>query len=360
MTRIVVDAMGGDHAPQVVVDGCIESARLDAIPLVVVGPEAAIRPLFEAKAGGAAALAALPIRFADASEVIGMDERPVPAIRKKRNSSILVGLKLVRDGEAEAFFSAGNTGAIMAAASLVVGRLPGVERPALAALLPNSKGHSLLVDVGANVDVKPRHLEQWAIMGACYVRSVRGVASPSVALLSIGEEDVKGNELLRSVHQDLRRTPVNFIGNIDGKQVFTGHADVIVTDGFTGNALLKGAESLLHELTTLARREIGASFLARIGYLFMKPALGRLKRVLDHSEYGAVPLLGVAHPVFIGHGSSTSKSIRSAIRQARAFADGKVTAAMQEQLRDFEALAARDAPEQQAALQAEGQDGGTP
>lgn len=342
MTRIVVDAMGGDHAPAVVVDGCVEAAREDGISLVVTGPEDIVRPLFETRAGGKGALAMLPIRFVDAPEVIGMDERPVPAIRRKRRSSILVGLKLVRDGEAQAFFSAGNTGAIMAASALVIGRLPGVERPALAALLPNSKGHSLLVDVGANVDAKAQHLEQWAIMGACYVRKVRGVASPSVALLSIGEEDVKGNELLRRVHQDLRRAPVNFIGNIDGKQVFTGHADVIVTDGFTGNALLKGAESLLHELTMMARREISASLAARIGYLFMKPALGRLKRVLDHSEYGAVPLLGVAFPVFIGHGSSTSKSIRSAIRQARLFAEGGVNEAMQQQLKQF-ALASREA-----------------
>ena len=334
-TRIVVDAMGGDHAPGVVVDGCVLAAGEPGLSLVVTGPEALLRPLFEARAGGAAALARLPIRFVDAPETIGMDELPLPAVRKKRRSSIVVGLRLVRDGEADAFFSAGNTGAIMAAAALMLGRLPGVARPALAALLPHSKGGSVLMDVGANVDVKPQHFEQWAIMGACYVRSVRGIESPRVALLSIGEEDVKGSELLRRVHQDLKRAPVNFIGNIDGKEVFTGHADVVLTDGFTGNALLKGAESLLKELYALVRREIDASIMARIGLVLMAPALKRLKRVLDHSEYGAVPLLGVAAPVFIGHGSSTSKSICSAIGRTRAFTEAGVNGDIEEHLRQF-------------------------
>ena len=332
MIRIVVDAMGGDHGPGVVVDGCILAAREDGISLVVTGPEAVIRPLFEARAGGAQGLARLPIRFVEAPEVVAMDERPVPAIRKKKRSSILVGLRLVRDGEAEAFFSAGNTGAIMTAAALVIRKLPGVERPALAAMLPNSGGGSLLVDVGANVEVKPKHFEQWAIMGACYVRSVRGIDSPRVALLSIGEEDVKGGEMLRRVHQDLKRAPINFIGNIDGKDVFTGHADVIVTDGFTGNALLKSAESLVKALYAQVKSEIDASWMAKLGLLMMAPALRRLRRVLDHSEYGAVPLLGVAHPVFIGHGSSSSKSIRSAIRQAHHFVERGVNRSIEEHL----------------------------
>jgi glycerol-3-phosphate acyltransferase PlsX len=200
----------------------------------------------------------------------------------------------------------------------------------------------VLVDVGANVDVKPQHLEQWAIMGACFIHSVRGVESPRVALLSIGEEEVKGNELLRKVHQDLKRAPVNFVGNIDGKDVYTGYADVIVTDGFTGNAVLKASESLLKELVALCKREVRRSFVARLGVALLWPTLKRLKPVLDHSEYGAVPLLGVAHPVFIGHGSSSAKSIRSAIRQARKFTENRVNQAIEEQVRQLALGAAED------------------
>ena len=334
--------MGGDHAPGVVVEGCVEAARGGDVSLLVTGPAETLRPLFERAAGGSDAFAKLGIRLVEAPEVVAMDEMPVLAIRKKKKSSILVGLRLVRDGGADAFVSAGNTGAIMAAAALVLGRLPGVERPALAALLPNSHGASALVDVGANVDVKAQHLEQWAVMGSCFMKSVRGIESPRVALLSIGEEAVKGNELLRRVHQDLKRSPVNFVGNIDGKDIYTGHADVIVTDGFTGNAILKSSESLLKELLTFVKKEVGTSLMARAGMLLLLPALRRLKPLLDHSEYGAVPLLGVAHPVFIGHGSSSAKSIRSAIRQARIFTETGVNQAIEEQVRQLAQAAAED------------------
>jgi len=337
--RIVVDAMGGDHAPDVAVEGAVHAARGGGVSLVLTGPEATIRPLAARLAGGDAALEALPIRFVDAPEVISMDEQPVSAIRRKKQSSILVGLRLVRDNEADAFVSAGNTGAIMAAATLVLGRLPGVERPALAALLPTRDGTTVLVDVGANIDVKPQHLEQFAIMGACLSRAVRGIENPRVALLSIGEEEGKGNELLRGVHQVLKRAPINFVGNVDGKDVFSGHADVIVTDGFTGNAILKSCESLVKELYGLVRREIDNSLMARIGVLLMGPTLRRIGRRMDHSEQGGVPLLGVARPVFIGHGSSSVKSIRSAIRAAATFTERRVNEAIEEGVRQLGVVA---------------------
>ncbi len=344
-TRIVVDAMGGDHAPGVVVEGCVSAARAGGVDLVLTGPESSIREAFVRGAGSEAELSRLPIRFVDAPEVVGMDEMPILAIRRKKRSSILLGLRLVRDGQADAFVSAGNTGAIMAAATLVLGRLPGVERPALAALLPNARSWTVLLDVGANVDIKAQHLEQWAIMGSCLVRSLRGIDEPRVALLSIGEEEVKGNDLLRKVHQDLKRAPVNFVGNIDGKDIYSGHADVVVTDGFTGNAILKASESLLKELLTLVKREIGGSVMARMGVLLLAPRLRRMRRMLDHSEYGAVPLLGVAHPVFIGHGSSSAKSIQSAIGQARAFVEGRVNLAIQENVRQLALVAESAAAE---------------
>jgi glycerol-3-phosphate acyltransferase PlsX len=249
----------------------------------------------------------------------------------------------VRDGKGDAFLSAGNTGAIMAAATLVVRRLPGVERAALAALLPTSKGESVLLDVGANVEVRPQHLEQFAVMGSCFSRAVRGIEAPRVALLSVGEEEVKGSDLIRRVHQDLKRGPVNFVGNVDGKDVYSGFADVLVTDGFTGNAILKSSESLLRELTAILRQEVAGSVRARVGLLFLAPVARRVRRRVDHSEYGAVPLLGVGRPVFIGHGSSSAKSIRSAIRFAKTFVEARVNDAIQVQLKQLaDASAAGD------------------
>ena len=335
--RIVVDAMGGDHAPEVVVRGAVQAARDLDVGIVLVGPDAEIRPLAARIAGGEAALADLRISFEDAPEAIGMDELPMVAIRKKKRSSILIGLRLVRDGRGDAFVSAGNTGAIMAAATLVLRRLAGCERAALAALLPTARCQSVLLDVGANIEVRPQHLGQFAVMGSCLYRAVVGGASPRVALLSIGEEEVKGNELIRRVHQDLKRGPVNFVGNVDGKDVYSGHADVIVTDGFTGNAILKASESLLKELATIVRKEVRASWRARVGALLLRPVVDRLKRRLDHAEYGAVPLLGVGGPVFIGHGSSSAKSIRSAIRVAKTFVEARVNDAIEAQLQELAA-----------------------
>jgi glycerol-3-phosphate acyltransferase PlsX len=341
--------MGGDHAPEVVVDGAVQAARELGVAVTLVGRDAVVRPLALRAAGGERELAALSLVLEDAPDVVGMDELPLPATRRKKQSSIMVGLRLVRDGRADAFVSAGNTGAVMAAATLVLRTIPGVERPALAAMLPNRKGGSVLLDVGANVDVKAQHLEQFAVMGSCFVRAVKGIETPRVALLSVGEEEVKGNDLIRRVHQDLKKGPVNFIGNIDGKDVYSGHADVIVTDGFTGNAILKSSESLLRELVNILRGELRGSLRARLGYLLLEPVSRRLRRVVDHSEYGAVPLLGVGGPVFIGHGSSSAKSIRSALRVAKTFVEARVNEAIERKVREMNEAAAsvearRDAP----------------
>jgi glycerol-3-phosphate acyltransferase PlsX len=337
--RIALDAMGGDHAPEVVVEGAVQAAAALGTEVTLVGPVTRIRPLAERVAGGEEAVRRLRLLFAEAPDVIAMDELPLPAVRKKKQSSIVVGLRMVRDGAADAFVSAGNTGAVMAGAILELGRLPGVERAALAAMLPSSSGDSVLLDVGATIEVKPQHLEQFAVMGSCFYRAVRGVERPRVALLSVGEEEVKGSDLIRQVHQDLKRGPVNFIGNIDGKYVYSGHADVIVTDGFTGNAILKASESLLVNLADIVRSEIRRSWRARVGYALLRPVVDRLRRRVDHAEYGAVPLLGVAGPVFIGHGSSSAKSIRNAVRGATTFVERRVNEAIQEQLRELERAA---------------------
>lgn len=337
--------MGGDHAPGVVVAGAVEAAHELGVTVVLVGPVDQVRPLAREACGGEASLERSGVEFVEAPDVVGMDEMPLPAIRRKKRSSILVGLRLVRDGEGDAFVSAGNTGAVMAAATLVLRRLPGVERAALAARLPTSKRDVVLLDVGANVECRAQHLEQFAVMGSCLHAALTGAGRPRVALLSVGEEEVKGNELVRTVHRHLKEGPVNFIGNVDGKDVYSGHADVIVTDGFTGNAILKASESLLLELVGLFRREVLASWRARLGYLLLAPVLGRLRRRVDHAEYGAVPLLGVSRPVFIGHGSSSSKSIRSAIRVAAKFVEARVNDAIQEQLRELAAASAAGSSE---------------
>lgn len=333
--RIVVDAMGGDHGPSVVLDGAVQAAREFGVLVTLVGPREELERRLGSLVGSDEA-ARLGLEVADAPEVIEMGELPLPAIRRKKRSSIMVGLERVRDGQGDAFVSAGHTGAVMAGATLTLRRLRGVERPALAALLPSASGRFVLVDVGANVEVKPSHLEQFAVMGSCYLRAATAVDRPRVALLSIGEEASKGNELIRQVHRDLREGPVHFIGNVDGKDVFSGEADVIVTDGFTGNAILKTCESLMSNVSQFVAERIRGSLRGRLGYLLLRPIARALKARLDHSEYGAVPLLGVGAPVFIGHGASSSRSIRSAIRAAQVFVQERVNETI---TRDLEALA---------------------
>jgi len=334
---IAVDAMGGDRAPFVVVEGAIEAARDYGVPVILVGDAEIVRAeLAKYDTAG------LPITVKHADEVVGMGEPPSQAVRRKKKSSIWIGVKLVESGEAEAFVSAGNTGAVMAASVLCWGTLPGVERPAIVVLLPTLTGVTSMLDVGATVDCKPKHLVQFAIMGEIYARCILKRDNPKVALLSIGEEAGKGNDVIRETFSILKRTPINFIGNVDGKEVYKAKADVVVCDGFIGNVALKISESLAEMIGELLRVELTRTWRYRLGALLLKPAFANFKKSVDYSEYGGAPLLGVNGICIIGHGSSTAKAVKNAIRIAAEFSAQKVNErivadlAARIDLRDFE------------------------
>ena len=324
---IAVDAMGGDRAPFVVVAGAVDAAREYGIPIILTGDAEIVRAeLAKHRAEG------LPITVKHADEVIGMGEAPSQAVRRKRRSSMWIGVQLVKSGEAAAFVSAGNTGAAMAASVLSWGTLPGVERPAIAALLPNLDGVTTVLDVGATVDCKPKHLVQFAIMGEIYTRCLLRKEAPRVGLLSIGEEAGKGNDVIRETFAALKRTSLNFIGNVDGKEIFKGKADVVVCDGFTGNVALKVSESLAEMIAELLRKELTRTWRYRLGALLVKPAFANFKKSVDYSEYGGAPLLGVNGICIIGHGSSTAKAIKNAIRVAAEFSKQRVNERIVEEL----------------------------
>ncbi len=324
---IAVDAMGGDRAPFVVVQGAVEAARELGVPVILVGDADAVRAQL-----GLHDTANLPISVRHAEEVVGMDEPPSQAIRRKRRSSIRVGVDLVKSGEATAFVSAGNTGAAMAASVLGWGCLPGVERPAIAVLLPTLGGVITLLDAGATVGCTSKHLAQFAVMGEIYSRAILKRENPKVGLLSIGEEAGKGNDVIRETFAALRRTPLNFIGNLDGKEVFKGKADVVVCDGFIGNVALKISESVAEMIQILLRAELTKSWRYRLGALLVRPAFKNFRRTVDYSEYGGAPLLGVNGICIIGHGGSTAKAIRNAIRVASEFSAQRVNERIVEEL----------------------------
>ena len=314
--RIAVDAMGGDFAPQAVVEGAFRAATEDKASILLVGDRERLEKEL-ARHGDAGSR----IEIVHAEEVVGMDEPAITPIRKKRRSSIRVCAELVRERRAAAMVSAGNTGAVMIAAKMVIGTIPGVDRPALAAVFPNRRGRTVVLDVGANVDTKPEHLRQFAVMGHFYAQEVIGTRSPRIGLLSIGEEDAKGTDLTREVFRVLKETGLNFLGNVEGSDLFNGNADVIVCDGFVGNVVLKAAESLGDLISQMLREEIVHGVRSRVGYLLVRPAFAAFRRRIDYSEYGAAPLLGVDGGCFIGHGRSNPKAIRSAIRRAVEFCD---------------------------------------
>ncbi|MBI3007765.1 MAG: phosphate acyltransferase PlsX [candidate division NC10 bacterium] len=304
--------MGGDAGPAVNVEGAVAAARELGLGVILVGVQEEIRRHLDRHD-----LRGLPIKVRHASEVVEMEESPSTALRKKKDSSIRVAVDLVRSGDADAVVSAGNTGAVMAITLVVLGPLAGVERPAIAAALPTLAGHAILLDVGANVDCKPRHLVQFAIMGNVYARQVLGKARPRVGLLSIGEEETKGNELTKEAFRALEEEPgIEFIGNVEGVDVFKGYADVVVCDGFTGNVALKIGESVAETIMALVREEVTADLRSRAGALLLKPAFRRLQRRLDYSEVGGAPLLGVNGITIISHGRSSAKAIRNALRVA--------------------------------------------
>jgi glycerol-3-phosphate acyltransferase PlsX len=328
--RIAVDAMGGDNAPQVNVDGAIAASREFGIATLLVGRTAQLTPLLmdSGYRGG-------DIHILDAPEVVTMDEHPVAALRKKRNSSIRVAANCVRDGRAEGLVSAGNTGAAMVAAKMVIGTIEGVDRPALATVLPNLTGHCLLLDVGANPEAKTQHFKEFAVMGSIYAQLVFGKPSPSIGLMSIGEEDTKGSDRTKEAFKSLKETGLNFIGNVEGRDVFNGRVDVIVTDGFTGNVILKVSESLSEMVEQLLREEIKRTLKASVGFLLSRSAFRRFKTRLDYSEYGGAPLLGVKGCVIICHGRSSAKAVKNAIRLAAEFSRQNLAEKIQSSIADL-------------------------
>ena len=319
--KVVLDAMGSDHAPHAEIDGAFAAARDFGVGVILVGQPERVEP--ELRRCGWRGQGDRGIEFVEAAEVFGMDEPVATAVRRKKKSSLRVGSRLVTEGYADGFVSAGNTGAAMATAKMVIGMLPGVDRPALAALIP-TKGSkpTLLLDVGANAECKPQHLAQFAIMGDAYSRAVLGTMKPTVGLMSIGEEEAKGNDLTKEAFPLMRDlTSLNFVGNVEGRDVFTGAVDVIVTDGFTGNVMLKLSEGLTDAMLSMIRRELSSSAITKAGAMLARPAFRNIKKRLDYTEYGGAPLLGVRQIVVIGHGSSNARAIRSAIRSVKEFSE---------------------------------------
>jgi glycerol-3-phosphate acyltransferase PlsX len=333
LTDIVLDAMGSDKAPGPEVRGAIMACRSLPVRVHLVGPEHIVRPALEAQLRGQK----LPIEIVHASEWISMEDKAVAAVRSKRDSSMRVGLKMVREHKAAGFITAGNTGAAMATAKMVLGALPGVDRPALAALLPTTTGAPcILLDVGANVDCKPHNLEQFAVMGEAYARLVMHIDRPRVGLFSIGEEEGKGNDLTRETFPLLRELEaeraMNFIGNVEGRDLYNGHVDVVVCDGFVGNVALKTSEGVARMVRDLLRSSLSATLLSKIGALLSHKAFNNFRRRLDPSEYGGAPLLGVRGACIIGHGSSDERAIMNGIRVAAEYAMGNVTAYIEQEL----------------------------
>ncbi len=326
--RIALDAMGGDHAPAVPVEGAVLAGRELGVEVLLVGDQAAVEVEL-----GKHDTAGLPLRVIHAAQRMEMDE-PASAVRRKRDSSIWVATELVKQGQAEAVVSAGHTGAAMASAFLVLGALRGIERPAIAALLPTLRGAAIMLDVGACVDCGPRQLVQFAIMGSEYAKRVLGKPSPRVGLLSIGEEDTKGNDVTREAFRLLQAGPIHFIGNLEGRDVYSGAADVIVCDGFIGNVALKISEGLADAMTRLLKREVAATALGRLGFLLLRPAFARFRTRIDYAEYGGAPLLGVNGICIICHGRSSARAIKNAMRVARQLAEQQINEHIQRDIED--------------------------
>jgi glycerol-3-phosphate acyltransferase PlsX len=328
MITIAVDAMGGDHAPRPEVEGAVVAAREFGVRILLVGlaPELKRELAKHAHRG-------LPIEIVPASEVITMHDSPSQAFRKKKDSSAHVAAKLVRGGLADGFISAGNTGAVMAVARFGLGTLSSVDRAALAAPFPTADGGtSVMLDVGANVDSKPAHLVQFAVMGEIYYRAIFGTRRPKVALLSIGEEEMKGNELTREAHIRLKQSTLNFVGNVEGREIFGGAVDVIVCDGFIGNVALKISEGVAQHIVGLLKDALQSTLSSQVGYVLSKKAYRNFRKKIDYSEYGGAPLLGVRGVTVIGHGSSNGHAIKNAIRVATELVRGGVNERIEQEL----------------------------
>lgn len=304
--------MGGDEAPATIVDGALVAARHLQVGLLLVGDRGAIARELARHPG----VASLDIEILDTPDYIEMAEQASAALRRKPRASIKLVAEAVRDGRASAFFSAGHTGATVMSAVGTFGRLPGIDRPALATIIPTRNNPAVLLDSGASVECRPQHLVQFAVMGSAYSRVAFGCARPRVGLLSVGEEEGKGNELTRDAHQLLKSAPVNFVGNVEGRHVYAGDVDVIVCDGFTGNVTLKISEGLVETVEALLHAELQSTFGSQIGYLLSAQAFRRFRKRLDYSEYGGAPLLGINGLCIVGHGRSSPKAVRNAVTMA--------------------------------------------
>jgi glycerol-3-phosphate acyltransferase PlsX len=326
-SAVALDAMGGDHAPSSTVLGALEAVREFNLRVLLVGQESLLRREL-ARAGGAVR----GVEIVDAPQVVTMDDPPTSPVRAKRDSSMAVAMRLVQRGDACAFVTAGNTGAAMVTAKLTLGCIPGVDRPALAALVPGVDHQTLLLDVGANVDSKPRHLVEFAVMGHFYSQAVLKVPSPRIGLLSVGEEEGKGDRVTVEAHRLLSGLDLNFVGNVEGRDVYAGTVDVVVCDGFVGNVVLKVSEGLGEMVFTLLKREARRSPVYSAGLLLAKGAFAGFRRQVDYAEYGGAPLLGVKGACLVGHGRSNPKAIRNALRFARSYAAASVVEHIAEKL----------------------------
>jgi glycerol-3-phosphate acyltransferase PlsX len=308
--------MGGDHAPAAIVDGAVSAARHLDVHVMLVGATERL----EAALAGHADWRTLPIQVVEAPDVIGMADPPAATLRRKPGASIRVAADLVARGDAAALVSAGHTGATVMAAYAAFGMIPGVDRPALATTIPTRGRPAVLLDAGASVECRPQHLLQFAVMGDVYARLALGIERPRIGLLSIGEVETKGNELTRDAHRLLKASVLNFIGNVEGREIYSGVADVIVCDGFTGNVVLKTSEGLVDTVEALLGEELQGTFSSQVGYLLSRRAFRRFRRRVDYSEYGGAPLLGVAGLAIVGHGRSSLKAVRNAVAMAARFA----------------------------------------
>lgn len=329
--RIALDVMGGDRAPWVPIQGAVQAAKeanaLKIEEIILVGDQEAIkRELSNLDVSG------LPLTIKPAKEVITPDEAPATAVKQKKDSSIVVATNLVKEGKADALVSAGHTGAVMASCLINLKRLKGISRPAIATLVPNIKGATVLLDVGANVDCKAKHLAQFALMGSVYAHYILGIEEPKVGLLSIGEEKSKGNELIFEAYKLLENSPLNFVGNVEGRDITNGTVDVVVCDGFVGNVLLKFGESFAKMIFTELKEELSRNILLKLGAFILRPAFVNLKKRVDYSEYGGAPLLGTNGVCIISHGKSSPKAIKNALRVASEFVRHKINQHIEENI----------------------------
>jgi len=330
--RIVLDAMGGDHAPEAVVEGAVRAGRELDVELLLVGRPEAIEPELAKYDTTDLRLPIIP-----ASQVVEMDEHPATAVRAKPDSSMVVGMKQVKEGDAQAFVSAGNSGGVLAAALFQLGRIQGIRRPALSSVWPTRHGRCFLLDGGANTDCKPEYLLQFALMGSVYAQRVMGIETPRVGIVSNGEEEGKGSVLVQEAYQLLKGSPLHFIGNVEGKDIFHGLADVVVTDGFTGNVIVKTSEGVAMMLMEVLKEEIKKHPLAMLGALLARPAFRAVAKVLDYREYGGGVLLGVNGVVIVAHGRSDAQAIASAVRVAKQAVEGEVVPTIQAGLAELAA-----------------------